>query len=617
MCFQGVRALYDGHGGFFSRNGNRFPAPDWFSAGFPKYPLDGELWCGRGEFQQAVSIVRSEKRAADWKFVKYLVFDTPLHPGKFEERLEAIRDAITQEKTPHAVAVGQVKCSGKAHVIAEMRKVIDQGGEGLMLRQPGSRYQHGRSSTLLKVKEFTDAEALVMSHEMGQGRNQFRMGALHCELPNGKQLRVGTGFSDAQRNKPPKKGSIITFKYQELSDEGIPRFPVFLRVREDVTWEEVKKNAAAEPEKKKIKGGLMERKHSLLYTVIDRSKEAAALSAASTSETSTTATPQKNKRTLSIANAMEALSDPSPNKKAKVEAWSVLNNIDTAHDNEGEDSKTKKGKESIKDTNAAAAASGADDTRPLCRYGLQCYRKDPTHFKNFAHPTKPTASGTAAAAAAAPAPVVSPLKEKEEAEGASVEAEEEEEAKTESIVEPIGGGRELRRSSLLQQSVSRSDTLPLMLPLDTGKEGSDAYPFKVLLVPAALYESSASFTSSGIKVPEALGERPASQDEQNMQTITLPDGPTVLGRGKYELTSPHISKAHAELFCDLMGGGLEIEPKGMNEIFIRERTTDDDAPNHGFVRVSKTERRRCFNGDCLALLPDLSHRYYIKIMYTQ
>jgi len=103
-----------------------------------------------------------------------------------------------------------------------------------MLRQPGSRYEAGRSSTLLKVKRFQDAEARVIGHQPGTGRHKGRLGALAVVLPDGTEFAVGTGLSDQERENPPPIGSIITFRYQELSDGGVPRFPSFVRVRPDV-----------------------------------------------------------------------------------------------------------------------------------------------------------------------------------------------------------------------------------------------------------------------------------------------------------------------------------------------------------------------------------------------
>jgi DNA ligase 1 len=101
----------------------------------------------------------------------------------------------------------------------------------LMLRQPASRYEPGRSSTLLKVKTFHDAEARVVEHLPGRGRHVGRLGAVVAELPSGLTFSVGTGFTDAERQNPPPVGSLITFRYQELTDRGVPRFPSFVRGR--------------------------------------------------------------------------------------------------------------------------------------------------------------------------------------------------------------------------------------------------------------------------------------------------------------------------------------------------------------------------------------------------
>src|SRR5207244_2804188 len=95
------------------------------------------------------------------------------------------------------------------------------------------KYESGRSTTLLKVKSFHDAEARVLKHLEGAGRHKGRLGALLVEMPDGTTFSVGTGFSDAQREDPPPVGSLITFRYQELSEAGVPRFPSYLGIRAD------------------------------------------------------------------------------------------------------------------------------------------------------------------------------------------------------------------------------------------------------------------------------------------------------------------------------------------------------------------------------------------------
>jgi len=62
------------------------------------------------------------------------------------------------------------------------------------------------------------------------------VGALEAELTNGKKFSVGSGLSDEERQNPPKIGTIITVKYQELTDAGIPRFPTYIGTRLDIKW---------------------------------------------------------------------------------------------------------------------------------------------------------------------------------------------------------------------------------------------------------------------------------------------------------------------------------------------------------------------------------------------
>jgi DNA ligase-1 len=238
----GVRAYWTGKGEFLSRQGNLFHAPDWFMEGLPEAPLDGELWIDRKKFQRTVSIVRRQDKTDLWKEVRYLVFDAPAATGDFEDRLEFVRDALQRRPSQFVQPHDHQLCRDTEHLRSELQRIEALGGEGLMLREPGSLYEAGRSSTLLKVKTFHDAEAVVIGHEAGAGRHKGRLGALTVRLPSGISFSVGTGFSDKERANPPALGATITFRYQELSDAGVPRFPSYVGVRAD---EPPKSQAAA------------------------------------------------------------------------------------------------------------------------------------------------------------------------------------------------------------------------------------------------------------------------------------------------------------------------------------------------------------------------------------
>lgn len=228
----GVRAWWDGRN-LISRLGNVFVAPDWFVEHLPQETLDGELWCARKAFQRTSGIVRRQDRSDLWKEVTYVVFDAPKVAEPFEGRMAWLGAHLAGPR-PYARVHEHHRCQGLTHLRQELARVQDLGGEGLMLRRPGSLYEAGRSSSLLKVKTFHEAEARVLDHLAGAGRHKGRLGALLVEMADGTRFSVGTGFSDAEREAPPPVGSLITYRYQELSDGGVPRFPSFIGVRGDV-----------------------------------------------------------------------------------------------------------------------------------------------------------------------------------------------------------------------------------------------------------------------------------------------------------------------------------------------------------------------------------------------
>jgi DNA ligase-1 len=229
----GVRAYWDGKQ-FLSRQGNTYCAPDWFVEGLPNVPLDGELWIDRKKFQRTVSVVRRQDKSDLWKEVRFLVFDAPAASGGFEDRIKFLADTLPAEGAGRFVRRHHHElCKHLDSLRAELRRIEALGGEGLMLRQPGSKYVAGRSATLLKVKTFHDAEAIVTGHQAGAGRHKGRMGALLARLADGTDFAIGTGFSDRERESPPPVGATVTFRYQELSDAGVPRFPSWVGVRHD------------------------------------------------------------------------------------------------------------------------------------------------------------------------------------------------------------------------------------------------------------------------------------------------------------------------------------------------------------------------------------------------
>ena len=224
----GVRCLWDGKT-MRTRNGNLFYPPDFFIKDFPKdMILDGELFMGRGEFQSTVSVVRRQDGNDGWKKIKYLVFDGPAIKGGFKDRLKVLEEKL--KKSDYLELHKHEVCKGEEHLQKEMKRVLALGGEGMMVRDPKSKYEHRRTKTMLKVKEFHDDEATVIGHEKGTGRLEKLMGAIVVKNKSGKQFKIGSGFTDKERAKPPKKGTVVTYRYFELTKDGIPRFPTYMRI---------------------------------------------------------------------------------------------------------------------------------------------------------------------------------------------------------------------------------------------------------------------------------------------------------------------------------------------------------------------------------------------------
>ncbi len=232
--YDGLRAFWDGQR-LRTRGGESIMAPAWFTARWPAEPMDGELWAGRGRFEEALSTVRRQTPDDEaWRRVHFMVFDLPAHPGSFTERIAAYHAQVQRIGQPWVQAVPQTRVASHAELSARLDRVVREGGEGLMLHRGEAPYRAVRSDDLLKVKTHEDAEAQVVAHLPGQGRHAGRLGALLVRTPQGLRFKLGTGLSDAERENPPAIGSWVTYRFRGLHDSGLPRFASFVRVRPDV-----------------------------------------------------------------------------------------------------------------------------------------------------------------------------------------------------------------------------------------------------------------------------------------------------------------------------------------------------------------------------------------------
>lgn len=236
----GVRAYWK-NGQLWSRISNPFAAPDWWTCDLPDIELDGEIFWKRGAFNETSGRARRKDPASAelWRDLTYQVFDAPGLPNLvFEERI-AWLESVGVFGCQYARVVPHERVRSREHLQARLDEVVAAGGEGLMLRAPGSMYEFKRSKTLLKVKPWYSDEVRVVGVEPWRGvlrpGRETWMGALSCVMRDGTEVRVGSGFDDSQRLPPHEHwiGEIITINFRDKSEYGVPRHPVFAGVAID------------------------------------------------------------------------------------------------------------------------------------------------------------------------------------------------------------------------------------------------------------------------------------------------------------------------------------------------------------------------------------------------
>jgi DNA ligase-1 len=144
-----------------------------------------------------------------------------------------MRELLVPSPSPYLAMIEQTPATTHKALMQQLDRIVEVGGEGLMLHRGGSLYQAGRSDDLLKVKRHQDAEAVVVGHTEGKGKYRDMLGALVVERSDGRRFRLGSGLTDAQRANPPSVGTTVTYKYFGHTATGLPRFASLLRVRND------------------------------------------------------------------------------------------------------------------------------------------------------------------------------------------------------------------------------------------------------------------------------------------------------------------------------------------------------------------------------------------------
>jgi len=268
--FDGYRACYDhDKKQFFSRQNKPFNAPQWFLDAMPPRLVDGELWIGRNMFQEMGVVRKKVPIDEEWLHVTFQVYDMPHESGTFLERLkELIRIVkLTKNRWLHmrkdfpypfntidcpVIVAKQTIVKNDAHLDSMYQDIIQNGGEGVMLKDPNSPYEDKRSNYLLKYKPNFDAEAIIIGYKPGQGKYVGMLGGFSCQqlINHDSYMSIDesedhlfsiSGMDDSIRKSYKDThpiGTIISYEHSGTTDKGKPRFPRYSRLRTDVIIKE-------------------------------------------------------------------------------------------------------------------------------------------------------------------------------------------------------------------------------------------------------------------------------------------------------------------------------------------------------------------------------------------
>jgi DNA ligase-1 len=241
--FDGTRCVSIPKLGLFSRNKKKYPHLDHITEEINRLPsnmiLDGELYSESVSFQEIVGIVKRQslskndiqKQLEIKLFVYDIVNDQPYHI-----RYQSLKTLFEKYKFKHIVLVHSDICDSEKDMIKKHDLYVEQGYEGIMLRNNKGLYKGTRSNDLQKYKKFMDDEYKVVGFEEGNG---LEKGAVIwvCVNEKNSEFRVrprGTRESRQELFADGKKyiGKMLTVRFQELTDDGIPRFPVGIAFRD-------------------------------------------------------------------------------------------------------------------------------------------------------------------------------------------------------------------------------------------------------------------------------------------------------------------------------------------------------------------------------------------------
>lgn len=199
--------------------------------------VDGEAYnhAYRDDFEKIMELVRPQQPVEGHEIVEYHIFDLPSYEHPFVVRYAHMEHLFGNGPSP-LVLVKNVLVQDEEAMFEEFQAYLSEGYEGAMVRGAESVYEPKRSYGLLKVKTMLDDEFPIVGAHEGRGKMAGKA-IFSCLAKEGKEFDVKMKGALADLEKylhDPSlwQGKQLTVQYQNLSGDGIPRFPVGIRIRQ-------------------------------------------------------------------------------------------------------------------------------------------------------------------------------------------------------------------------------------------------------------------------------------------------------------------------------------------------------------------------------------------------
>jgi ATP-dependent DNA ligase len=239
----GVRCVAMPGRGLFSRQRKPFPHLEHIleeiSTLDPTIPLDGELYSTTLHFQEIVSLVKRVTQkpgdAEKMRQIQFHVYDM-ITPQPYAARHDALNRLFQTRRFRHLKLVETRACRSEEEMKEQHAQFVAEGYEGIMLRTPNGAYKGSRSTDLLKYKEFFDDEFEITGYKEGEGLEEGCVIWI-AKIPSGAEFSCRPRGSREERAELYQAGDAyigkqLTVRYQELTPDGIPRFPVGIAIRD-------------------------------------------------------------------------------------------------------------------------------------------------------------------------------------------------------------------------------------------------------------------------------------------------------------------------------------------------------------------------------------------------